>query len=145
VTDQKKVSNFMKMLFSTGGFSDLKVLNYHKDNTLLQNSIRCFPVIDNCGPDFSAQVSHIAAVLVHTKGDPHNLVASIEKPPIYPPNKMTVRIHPVGGRHGPHGGLASEGSRHAHRQARGLSHLPTLQLPPTTEVCEKEKHFIYFI
>jgi hypothetical protein len=59
----------MTKLFSTGGYSDLKVLNYHKDNTLLQNSIRCFPVIDNCGPDFSAQVSHIAAVLVQSKGD----------------------------------------------------------------------------
>jgi hypothetical protein len=46
----------------------MKVLNYHKDNTLLQNSIRCFPVIDNCGPDSSPQVSHIAAVLVETKG-----------------------------------------------------------------------------
>lgn len=68
VTDQKKVSNFMTKLFSTGGYSDLKVLNYHKDNTLLQNTIRCFPVIDNCGPDFSSQVSHIAAILVQTKG-----------------------------------------------------------------------------
>ena len=47
----------------------MKVLNYHKDNTLLQNSIRCFPVIDNCGPDSSPQVSHIAAVLVETKGE----------------------------------------------------------------------------
>ena len=68
VTDQMKVSNFMTKLFSTGGYSDLKVLNYHRDNTLLQNTIRCFPVIDNCGPDFSSQVSHIAAILVQTKG-----------------------------------------------------------------------------
>lgn len=50
----------------------MKVLNYHKDNTLLQNSIRCFPVIDNCGPDSSPQVSHIAAVLVETKGEHHS-------------------------------------------------------------------------
>ena len=106
MTDQKKVSNFMKMLFSTGGFSDLKVLNYHKDNTLLQNSIRCFPVIDNCGPDFSAQVSHIAAVLVHTKGDPYILDASTQWIPIHPPYTMMARIHTVGRGHGPHGRLA---------------------------------------
>ena len=135
----------MKMLFSTGGFSDLKVLNYHKDNTLLQNSIRCFPVIDNCGPDFSAQVSHIAAVLVHTKGDYHNSITSIEMPSIHATNNMMVRIHSIGGRYGLDGRLASEGSRDANRQARGLSYLPTLQLPPTTKVSQKYMHLIDFI
>jgi len=66
ITDQKKISAFMSKLFSTGGHSDLKILNYHQDNTLLQNSVRCFPLEDRCGPNFSLKVSHIAAVLDHS-------------------------------------------------------------------------------
>jgi hypothetical protein len=71
VTDQKKISNFMKDLFTSGGYSDLKILNYHKDNSLLQNHVHCFPVMDNCGPDFSSRISHIAAVLVQSEGKPN--------------------------------------------------------------------------
>lgn len=120
----------------------MKVLNYHKDNTLLQNSIRCFPVIDNCGPDSSPQVSHIAAVLVETKGEHHSESRKIRlRIDIsdwqaltyvtylqlhYLRNSFLYRIHPVRGGHGPHGGLALEGSRYADRPTGGLSHVPTL-------------------
>jgi hypothetical protein len=37
ITDQEKIAVFMSKLFGTGGYSDLKILNYHQDNTLLQN------------------------------------------------------------------------------------------------------------
>ena len=62
-TDRKKVSSFMSDLFKSGGFGRMKVLNYRKDDTLVQSTIHCTPLVDDCGPGFSSQISHIASVI----------------------------------------------------------------------------------
>jgi PAS domain-containing protein len=59
VTDKRQISNFMSQLLSDGGYAEMEVLNYRKDNVLIRNRIRCAPLSDDCGPHNKTKVSHI--------------------------------------------------------------------------------------
>jgi hypothetical protein len=65
-TDKTEVTNFWKNLTDTDGYASIDVLNYKKNHTLHHNSLRCFPVNDNCGPGDVPQVSHIAVVVTES-------------------------------------------------------------------------------
>lgn len=62
-TDKSEISKFWQNLSKSDGYAILDILNYNKYNTLHHNSLYCFPLIDNCGPNDAPQVSHIAVVL----------------------------------------------------------------------------------
>ena len=62
-TEKSEITKFWQDLSKSDGYASLEILNYNKYNTLHHNSLYCFPLIDNCGPDDAPQVSHIAVVL----------------------------------------------------------------------------------
>ena len=66
MTDRNTVERFMTRLLKTG-FSHMRVLNYKKDDTLIESSIHCMPLVDDCGPGFSSQISHIVSVVTQCR------------------------------------------------------------------------------
>ena len=62
-TDKSEITKFWQDLSTSDGYASLEILNYNKYDTLHHNSLHCFPLIDNCGPNDAPQVSHIAVVL----------------------------------------------------------------------------------
>jgi hypothetical protein len=75
-TDKTEVTKFWSDLWASDGYASLDILNYNKLNTLHHNTIHCFPVIDNCGPQDALQVSHIAVVLTESYEVHHSSVCS---------------------------------------------------------------------
>ena len=65
-TDHTTIDQFMTRLLKTG-FSHMRVLNYKKDDTLMESSIHCMPLVDDCGPGFSSQISHLATVVTECR------------------------------------------------------------------------------
>ena len=65
-TDSTTIHHFMSRLLKTG-FAHMQILNYKKDDTLMESTIHCMPLVDDCGPGFSSQISHIAAVVTECR------------------------------------------------------------------------------
>lgn len=62
----------MTQLMASGGHASLDILNYNKDDTLCRNVLKCVPIVDDCGPDNSKRITHIAAILVDSREEQHS-------------------------------------------------------------------------
>lgn len=74
-TDTRAIAKFMEKPLSplsSNCNTSLEILYYNKDNTLHRNILHCIPLVDYCGPEKTALITHICSVFTQSNEEHHS-------------------------------------------------------------------------